>query len=62
MLPMPGLDGPFPKKGKGSVFVVRDEALIFSEDLGFNLPSLLANPALIAGSLIVCTAMNFKSN
>ena len=28
------------------VFVVRDEALHFSEALGFSLPSLLANPAL----------------
>ena len=27
-------------------FVVRDEALYFSEALGFSLPSLLVNPAL----------------
>ena len=40
----------FQKKGldKKKVFVVRDEALYFSEALGFSLPSLLVNPALSA--------------
>ena len=38
----------FPKKGLDKkVFVVRDEALYFSEALGFSLPSLLVNPALV---------------
>ena len=32
---------------KKKVFVVRDEAPYFSEALGFSLPSLLVNPALI---------------
>ena len=37
----------FQKKGLDKkVFVVRDEALYFSEALGFSLPSLLVNPAL----------------
>ena len=38
----------FQKKGldKTKVFVDRDEAPYFSEALGFNLPSLLVNPAL----------------
>ena len=40
----------FQKKGldKKKVFVVRDEVPYFSEALGFNLPSLLVNPALAA--------------
>ena len=39
----------FHKKGldKKKVFVVRDEAPYFSEALGFSLPSLLVNPALV---------------
>ena len=37
----------FQKKGLDKkVFVVRDEALYFSEALDFSLPSLLVNPAL----------------
>ena len=31
------------------VFIVRDEALYFTEALGFSLPSLLVNPALVVG-------------
>ena len=34
--------------GEKKFFVVRDEAPYFSEALGFNLPNLLVNPALIA--------------
>ena len=39
----------FQKKGldKKKVFVVRDEVPYFSEVLGFSLPSLLVNPALV---------------
>ena len=49
MLPMPGLDGRFPKQEKMSLlFLMRP--LIFSEAQGFSLPSRLVNPAL--GQLI----------
>ena len=39
----------FQNKGlaKKKIFVVPDEALYFSEALGFSLPSLLLNPALV---------------
>ena len=39
----------FQKKGLGKkkVYVVRDETPYFSEALGFSLPSLLVNPAML---------------
>ena len=45
MLPVPGLDGRVPKK-KGVFVVIVMRPIIFSEAIGFSLPSLLVNPAL----------------